>query len=214
MNLKDWKKEWSVNNLVFAPEDCDQLPDIAREFLTSYGLPRRLIIDSPLEVDSGVYIYSEISFESISQPLVRYNKAITWGDSYDPELDEALSQEIEIGTIDFGQADASYCVHQFSEAVTQIDIERDPPDVFVNSSVPQLGETLLLAVRWSKANQQAKMKHWKSSLYKLGEAIEAIDAKVFQHQMSFWSGLIKYAIDSKLRSLVIKVAPKKSKRGL
>lgn len=209
MKPEDWKNEWGVDNLVLAPENCNQLPDIARRFLTSYGFPRRIIIENNLEVDFDLAF--EILFEPLSKTLIRYNEGIRWGDFYDPEIDKALSQLIVIAEEEFCNGSASYCIHQCYETVTRIDIEGNNLDTFVNSSVPQFGESLLLAVRWSKANQQAKMENWKTSLNELAESIKAIDAKVFQYQDSFWEGLIRYATENEIRSLEITADPKRSR---
>lgn len=149
MNLKDWKQQWGVDNLVFAPENCNQLPDIAHRFLTTYGFPRRFIIENDPRIDYGVEILtdyqggdiisSEISFEYISQPLTRYYEDSRWGD-YKPEIDIALSQQIKIGVEEFCNGHAHFSVNELSETITRIDISHPSLNTFVNSSVPQFGQ--------------------------------------------------------------------------
>jgi hypothetical protein len=83
--------------------------------------------------------------------------------------------------------------------------------MFVNSSLPQFGESLLLAVRWSKAIQRTNLENWEASLYELAEAIKAMDAEVFQHQNSYWLITINHALDNEPGFLEIIADPKRSK---
>src|SRR5687768_4829062 len=189
---EDWKREWGADNLVFATEHCHCLPGTALSFLSSYGLPRRIIFENPLdgdweariERDYAIAISSEISFEPLLSPLDRYNAGIKWGDFYDQELDKAWSEQIVIGEEEFSNGSASYCIHQLSETITRIDVELEEPETFVNSSLPQYGESLLLAVRWSKAIHQAGLGNWQTSLNELADALRAVDAVAFQRNDS------------------------------
>jgi hypothetical protein len=215
LTLEDWKREWGINNLVFASECEPLLPPIAREFLISYGLPRRIIFENPLEGDWEEYVSSEISFELLLKPLVSYDKTLN---DYDPDVevdgeerDDPWSQQIVIGEDEACEEIWSYCVHQFNETVTRIDVEATVQEHFVNSSLRQFGESLFLAVQWSKTIQQASMENWKSSLYELAGAIEAIDAAAFRQPYSDWLMLIQYALEHELGFLEITADPKRSK---
>jgi len=108
---EDWKREWGADNLVFATEHCHCLIGTALSFLSSYGLPRRIIFENPLdgewdariERDYAIAISSEISFERLFRPLDQYNALIKWGDFHDKELDKAWSEQIVIGEEEFSQ---------------------------------------------------------------------------------------------------------------
>jgi len=214
----DWKREWGADNLVFATEHVHCLPDTARAFLSSYGMPRRIIFENPLdgdwdakvELDYAVDISFEISFEPLLRPLERFNAAVRWGDFYNEELDKAWSEQIVIGEEEFSDGHASYCVHQLSEAITRIDVDREK-ETFVNSSLPQYGESLLLAVRWSNAFHQAGLGSWETSLNQLADALEAIDAVAFQRNDSEWPRLISYARDNEPGFLEITADPTRSR---
>src|SRR5688572_14919759 len=69
IELEEWKREWGRENLIFASEHGALLPPLAREFLISYGLPRCIIHENPLEGDWEEYVSAEISFEFLSEPL-------------------------------------------------------------------------------------------------------------------------------------------------
>src|ERR1051325_10713178 len=97
ITIEDWQREWGEENLIMVSEDCDLLPPIAREFLSSYGLPRCIIYENPLEGDWEEYVSAEISFEFLSKPLDRLSTGIEWGAFYNEEIDKAWAQEIVIG---------------------------------------------------------------------------------------------------------------------
>jgi hypothetical protein len=212
MQPEDWKKEWGVDNLVFASEHCQALPPIAREFLTSYGLPRRVIFENPLggdwweddsEHEANAYVSYEISFELILQPLDPYNALLVEGD-------DSWWQQIVIGDEEFCNGRASYCVHQLNETVTRLDVEISD-ESFVNSTLPQFGESLLLAVRWSNAIHQTGLENWTASLQDLADAIRSIDAEAFRSPANHWPYLIEYALDNEPGFLEITADPKRSK---
>src|SRR5262245_52883699 len=122
---EDWKREWGEDNLVFASERGNLLPPRSREFVTSYGLPRCIIYENPLEGDWEEYVSAEVSFEFLSKPLDYFNTGIQWGDFYDEELDKAWAEEIVIGDYVSCQYDAQFCVHQRHETIKLINIESD-----------------------------------------------------------------------------------------
>jgi len=191
-----WKEEWGADNLVFATEHCDKLPVIALGFLISHGLPRRIALKNPSVGNWEMTVSTEISFEPLFKPLRSFTTGMSWGDFYDAELDDDWSQQIVIGAEWSTQREASYCVHRLDETIKWIDLESEPPNYFVNSSLPQYGECLLLAVRWSKAIHEAGTSEWKSSLYRLADEIEAVDAEVFKQRYSQWSRLIEFALEN------------------
>jgi SUKH-4 immunity protein len=215
MKAEAWKQEWGTDNLVYSSDAGLVLPRMAREFLTSYGLPRRIIFENPLEGNWEEYVSSEITFELISKPLVSYSTTIIWGEVNEcedgEEDDNPWSRQIVIGEEEFCNGHASYCVHQFNETVTRIDVEAMEEEIFVNSSLPQYGESLLLAVRWSKAIRQSGIENWQASLQELANAIKAVDVAAFERRASEWPRLIKYALDNEPGFLEITDNLKRSK---
>ncbi len=198
MDIETWRRAWGADRLIYAGACSRQLPPIARDFLTSHGLPRVMIFEDNDAV--------EVSFHHLANKLVAYNKMIRWGESIDRELDRSWMHQLVIGEDRHG----SYCVHRINEIVTRIDVELSEPEEFVNSSVPQFAESLLLAVLWSGANCQDEA-WWRTSLAELAHALELNDPKAFDGRKSFWPTLIEHIKDQPPGSFEITCDPARSK---
>lgn len=189
MSPEEWRDAWGVEHLVFANDQAGQLSESARQFLHSFGLPRFFTFNSAADERNEwrIEIAFGISFEQLSRELVRYGKFIDWGDLYDEQLDEAWSQQLEIGEIEYGQPYANLCVHQTSATVTHINCENESePELFVNSSVPQFCKSLLVLKQWSLASRTATVDTWNEVVLKLVEDLRNVDPDAFQHEKSFW----------------------------
>jgi hypothetical protein len=84
MSPEDWKAAWGIEHLIFANDQAGQLPESARQFLQSFGLPRYFTFDSAgvektTGKEAGGYAF-EISFEQLSSELVPYARLVSWGD--------------------------------------------------------------------------------------------------------------------------------------
>lgn len=202
MEIEAWRRAWGADRLIYAGASSRQLPPTARDFLTSYGLPRVFIFEHENA--------SEISFLPIANKLLAYNKVIRWGDFSDREQDRTWRHQLVIGEEEFCNGHASFCIHRIDETITRIDCELDEPEEFVNSTVPQFAESLLLAALWSGANCQDEI-WWRTSLAELAHALELKDPDAFDGRKSFWPTLIDHIKDQSPGSFEITCDPARSK---
>jgi hypothetical protein len=202
MQTIEWRDAWQ-DRLVYLRADDRQLPNGTRDFLVSFGMPRRVIFECRSSF--------EISFAPVEAGLTPYNTLVQWGDFYNAAFDRAWSNELVIGDEDFCNGSACYSVQRESGQVSRIDCELSKPQTFVNSSVAQFGMSLLVSKKWS-ANMRAQgVVPSFDSFTALARELERIDEKAFQSDGHYWRNLIEVFLEEKDFELEITDDPAKSK---
>jgi hypothetical protein len=168
-----WKRLWGAYRMISAGPTVNELPETARQFIQTYGLPRRVWLQW---WGTGIEGTSEISFEPLCRPA---------------ELDP--SQRILIANEWWSNGSAELAMGRTTGEIIRIDVELDEPESFVNSSVEQLARSLLAGVQWSAGSRADPSADWNVSLSAWATAIAGLDAVAFERPRGFWPALIEYA---------------------
>jgi hypothetical protein len=205
MQLEAWAREWHYPLLHCRPDE-KRLPQTAREFLTTFGLPSVVIFE--------LHSSFEISFAPLKNELMPYNSAIRWGDFYSEELDREWSHQFVLGEEEFCNGHASFCVHDNTGTVNRLDCELNNPICFVNSSVELFGKSLLFAQQWSVNTHDQGALPTAESFETLINGLKRCDPRAFEDRRCFWRSMIEYVVenpDGAPLDLVITSDPMRSK---
>jgi len=160
----------------------------------------------------------EWSFKPILQPLLSYNKLIQWGQSPDAELDRLWSFQLAIADEEFCNGGASVCIHATDEYVTRIDCElsgRSELGLFMNSSLPQFGESMLAATQWATKYRDAEKNERRAAFSQLINSLTQIDPAIVEGAnglVPYWPDFLDaFDDDEALRSFDITSDPERSK---
>jgi len=182
-----WARDWRHDLIRRCPHEV-QIPAAARDFLTSFGLPRVVIFEW--------YNSFEISFTPLEKKLVPYNSLITWGDFCDAARDREWSHQFVMGEEEFCNGHASFCVHDQDGTVNRLDCELDKdPQCFVNSSVELFGKSLLVAQNWSVTVHLKGELPSAGSFEMLASRLQRADPRAFEDARGFWPSLIECVLE-------------------
>lgn len=187
MKPEVWIKEWA-HPLLYCRQDERRLPESARQFLTTFGLPSVVIFES--------FNSFEISFAPLQEELVSYNATVEWGDFYIEDLDREWGHQVVFGEEEFCNGHASFCVDDKNGAVNRIDCELDDPMCFVNSNIELFGMSLLIAQQWSISTHSSGMLLTAEWLEILADGLECCDPRAFADDKCFWRSLISYLLEN------------------
>jgi len=177
MQSLQWVEEWQ-HDVVHARREDQLLPPDAHLFLISHGLPRVMIFECRNSF--------EISFSPLGKELTCFSAVVPSG-----EVDKDWDLQVIIGEELFSNGSASFCVHQQTGEVSRIDCKKPELLSFVNSSVVQFGKSLHGAMKWSEALHSNGTALSPKSCDVLAKELEAIDARAFQSQDTFWGNVIE-----------------------
>jgi SUKH-4 immunity protein len=189
MTTEEWKNSWPPNQLM-EPADKPELPLVAREFLRTHGLPKVVVFEA---VGDNASMAFEWSFHPLTKELATCNKLIRWGDFYEAKRDQLWSHQLAIGEEEFCNGGASICVHTTDEYVTRIDCEREGLGWFMNSSLPQLAESILAAIQWSAKIRRVEKKCRRPLYAELLRTIAQIDSAITEGGRElepFWPNIL------------------------
>jgi hypothetical protein len=184
-----WARDWR-HPLIHGRSDERRIPETAREFLISFGLPRVVIF----EWQNAAF---EISFTPVEKELVPYNTTFTWGDCYNEARDRAWSHQLVIGEEEFCNGHASICIHERKGTVHRLDCELDKnAECFVNTNVELFARALLLAQNWSVAVHSEGALPSAAAFETLAADLRRLDPCAFENRDNFWPSLIECVLEN------------------
>jgi hypothetical protein len=175
-----WKNAWPPGHLM-QNVDRHELPPIARRFLRECALPKVIVCEA--EGDNASMAF-EWTFRCVADALQPYTKLIRWGDFYDAQKDRFWSSQLVMGQEEFCNGRASLCVDAADEYVTRIDCELSEMGLFMNSSLPQFGASILAAAQWAEKFGSAEKRQRRALYAQLLDAMALIDLPIRQSRVS------------------------------
>ncbi|EAQ81880.1 SUKH-4 family immunity protein [Blastopirellula marina] len=181
LQVESWISFFGADQLTYLHPSDDQLRGDVQGFLQSFGLPHTVQFSGAQEL--------KISFAPLTSPIVGYNSLIGWGIFFDSELDARLGEQLVIGQEDSAAGVASLCVDRITGVVNRLDITAAPPQMFVNSSVLQFGQSLQAAVAWSQEREQFRTIP-ADFTSQLEQRLRTIDRAAFAAAEHYWPNLL------------------------
>ncbi len=170
--------EWGPDGLVRSSPNAfnkTRIPEASSEFLVKAGLPDETIL--------------QLSFERPEDELPRLWDA--FHDQYDLPPDYNRYLAIGVGYVPI------ICLDEKEEgSVYAVDVAGRNPISFMNSSVPQLAETLLAwraAVEWAEQNEPEDEEAAEQA-QRLEHEIRRIDSRAMADDSSFWQQALRDAL--------------------